>query len=344
VVSILAVTLLAAGLAGSVGTRAVQASTTLVDCGATGANSSALQPAINSAASGDTLQITGTCYGNFTVSRNLTLIGKAAAPTLDGQNNGSVVTVAGQSSLTLVTVTITDLLITHGNAFHGGGINNNGGRPGDGGVVNLTGSTRVSGNGALSGGGIYNNGGSVNLSDSSSVNANTAEGDGAGIYNYFSSRLTLDGSSTVNANTALQWGGGIFNGQGTVTLNSSSSVSGNKALDGGGIYNGQGIVTLNGSSSVNANKALVHGGGVYNYYYSYLTLNDSSTVNANRALEGAGIYNSYYSHVSLNESSAVNGNKAGENGGGIWTDDGTTVTQSGDSTVKGNKPNNIYTA
>jgi hypothetical protein len=61
-------------------------------------------------------------------------------------------------------------------------------------------------------------------------------------------------------------GGGITN-FGTLTLNDSSSVSRNSAVDGGlggGIYNfATYTITLSGSSSVTKNEASV-GGGIYN--------------------------------------------------------------------------------
>jgi len=76
--------------------------------------------------------------------------------------------------------------------------------------------------------------------------------------------LSLDDSSSVTGNTAGWQGGGIYNLGGTVTLNHSSSVTGNTAgTEGGGIYNLDGTVILNHASSVTGNTAEGDGGGIY---------------------------------------------------------------------------------
>ena len=93
--------LLALGLA-TVGTPSVLASTA-VTC-PPGSN---LQNAINAAPSGATLNITGTCTGNFTISgKNLTFVGG----TLDGNNSGTVLTVNSGA-----TAVLKDVTVQHGN-------------------------------------------------------------------------------------------------------------------------------------------------------------------------------------------------------------------------------------
>ena len=59
------------------------------------------------------------------------------------------------------------------------------------------------------GGGVYNDGGSTFSSSDTSVNHNTATGDGAGIYNNGGS-VNLSSSVSVNSNTADADGGGIY--------------------------------------------------------------------------------------------------------------------------------------
>ncbi|MER6998573.1 hypothetical protein [Streptomyces sp. NPDC000410] len=95
----------------------------VVDCRG---NPVALQPAVDSAAPGATLLVTGTCTGPFTIGKDLSLIGLGAA-VLDGNDAGSTVTVTGA-----VRVRLDKLTIANGAA---GGILNNGG------TVTLTGST-----------------------------------------------------------------------------------------------------------------------------------------------------------------------------------------------------------
>ena len=93
------------------------AATTSVDCTA---DSGALQPAIDAAAPGDTLNVTGTCVGNFVIDHDLTLQGTG---TLNGNGSGSGVRVipANANSGELI-VTIVDLTITNGGGSEATGV------------------------------------------------------------------------------------------------------------------------------------------------------------------------------------------------------------------------------
>jgi len=199
-----------------------------------------LQAAIDAAAPGATIEVSGTCTGTFTITKDLTIKGQPAT-TLDGGGTGIVVTVDQGATAVLDTLTI-----QHGNtppgARGGGGIVNDG-------AVTLEDST-VSGNTAtLGGGGIFNDSGTVTLKDST-VSANTADG-GGGIYN--TGAVTLK-DSTVSGNTANDEGGGINNNSGTVTLE-DSTVSGNTAHFGvgGGISNNLGATATLTDSTVSGN-------------------------------------------------------------------------------------------
>ena len=222
-----------------------------------------LQAAINAAAPGATIEVSGTCTGTFTITKDLTIQGQPAT-TLDGGGTGIVVTVDQGATAVLHSLTI-----QHGDGFIGGGIFN-------GGAVTLEDST-VSGNTASGdGGGIYNNVGTVTLEDST-VSGNTASEEGGGINNN-GGTVTLE-DSTVSGNTAFL-GGGIANG-GAVTLK-DSTVSGNTANDeGGGINNNSGTVTLE-DSTVSGNTAHFGvGGGISNNLGATATLTDS-TVSGNK--------------------------------------------------------------
>jgi hypothetical protein len=164
---------------------------------------------------------------------------------------------------------------------------------------------------------------------------------GGGILNLGGS-VTLNGSSSVTGNTA-GFGGGILNRLGgTVTLNDSSSVAGNVAVingtggDGGGInnygFNEGSAVILNDSSSVAGNAAASNGGGFYNNVGNTVTLNDNSTVERNNGLHGGGIRND--GAVTLNHGSAIMGNSVSGLGGGIVNIG--TVTLQSSASVKGN--------
>jgi hypothetical protein len=296
-----------------------------------------LPAAVKSARDGDRLLVRGTCIGETTIRKRLTILGQQAGtaglPTLRGTGTRPVLRVLGRASVKVIgltiegrpdrklgywgggvysdgTVTLEDVIVR---GFHtsreGAGIYN------DGGTLRLTGTTSVTGNEAYEGGGILNNMGSLTLDGTSAVTGNAADW-GGGIANY-SGTVTLNGSSSVSANSAA-WGGGIVN-QGIVVLNDDSTVTGNSASEGaGGIRSISGAVTLNGASSISGNRSDDDGGGVINVGGS-VTLNGASTVAANRAAgDGGGIHSSLgIASVTLNDDSTLTANTAGEAGGGI---------------------------
>ncbi len=126
------------------------------------------------------------------------------------------------------------------------------------------------------GGAIFNDNGTVTISNST-ISGNYAEGVGGGILNN-SGTVTIS-HSTISSNSAND-GGGINNDSGTVTI-SHSAISGNTAYafidddgdayggDGGGIYN-SGTVTVENSSSITGNGAGDLGPDVYNPGTLYL--------------------------------------------------------------------------
>ena len=183
-----------------------------------------LQTAVNAAAAGDEVVVGGTCTGTVSVTKNLTITGRANSPTLDGGHGRSVLRIAAN-----VSVTLDKLVITNGSsslAPNGAGITNMG-------TVTLQDST-VTGNTGVDGGGIFNDfSGTVILNGSTTVTGNIAA-NGGGIVNF--GTVTMNGGSKVTGNTATSLGGGIDN-LGAVTMNGGSNVTGNTAQQGGGIYN-----------------------------------------------------------------------------------------------------------
>ena len=146
---------------------------------------------------------------------------------IDGTNDGPVVTIGSGVSVAITGVTITDgnALAENGGLGYGGGIANDG-------SLTLSNST-VSDNVANAGGGIWNdNGAKVKLNDSTVSDNNILLGGlgpelGGGIYNL--GTMTLN-NSTVSGNDAEGYGpsdGGITNA-GTMTL-SKSTVSDNSS-------------------------------------------------------------------------------------------------------------------
>jgi hypothetical protein len=176
-----------------------------------------LQEAVDSASAGATLKVSGTCNGDTTIGKDLSIVGRGKA-ILDGSgSSGHVVVIGGFTS-----VAITGLTITGGTPMFPGGPDEDEGGDG-GGIVNdgsltLTRST-VTGNAATEGdkagdsplpsqsvgGGILNQGQLV--LDHSTVVDNTAE-EGGGIYTL---GFENGASATLIAATiARNVGGGIL--------------------------------------------------------------------------------------------------------------------------------------
>lgn len=237
---------------------------------------SSLASAITAANASDTIGVWGTCYGNFTAGRDLTLQGQGKNATLDGDKQGTVL------SINAGTTTIRDLTITNGHTAGAGG-----------GIYVVTSAVlvnvRVSGNSAgekLFGGGIEADFGSSVRLINSEVSGNSA-GSSGGI-DMFRASVYLN-HSTVSGNhatrdagadpdgcgfgtTVYSCGGGIWNYQGTLIL-VDSTVSGNTAAyRGGGVVNyvrfvggfpTTGLTVLSGSTSIRSNDASDAGGGIY---------------------------------------------------------------------------------
>ena len=279
-----------------------------------------LQAAINNAPPGSTIQVDGTCVGNFNMWKGTALTVDGPA-TLDGNGAGLTLQVTG-------TVVLNDLTIQNGNGFGGGLWNqghltmnrsivtNNTGGVLNGGQLTMSQST-VSNNTTDYSGGINNCGPMTFPSpyqglcptpaslvlNRSTVSGNVATiGSGGGIFNSDSQAVVTLNSSTVSGNTAGHNGGGIAN-NGTATLN-SSTVSNNHSTGGANFWSG--------------------GGGIYNT--GPTTLNNSVVRDNTAAWLAGGIFAE--GPMTINKSS-VTGNSAVPNGGGMVVWDGpTTVANS----------------
>src|SRR4029077_14086413 len=102
----------------AVGAGPAAAALATVHCPPYGGDS--LHAKISAGTPGDTLLIRGTCTGNFTVSKNLTLQGASTAATLDGGGAGTTLTISSGAIVTVRALTITG-----------------GAKIGDGGGINL---------------------------------------------------------------------------------------------------------------------------------------------------------------------------------------------------------------
>jgi fibronectin-binding autotransporter adhesin len=278
-----------------------------------------LQTALNSAPPGATLNVKGTCSGNFAFSKNLTLSGSPAA-TLDGAGTGTTLTINGFHR-----VTLTHLVVTNGVGPDGGGIRFSGG-----GSLSID-HVRVNGNSAVGGlrpqsaggGGIFvrdpafvtitNSTISGNHVTTSGHNAQSGQGGGV----YAIGELTLV-NTTVTGNTILAtsddnsgngMGGGIFV-EGALAV-SGSTIEGNHATGTGAQFGsayGAGVswspfgndalriahstISSNVAKGTAPADARASGAGLYLYsgYSSPATISDS-TLDGNRAIANASAGN-----------------------------------------------------
>jgi hypothetical protein len=231
-----AVAVVTFGAVGAVVSSAV-ASTVSVHC--TSQSPAPLQDAINAAPAGSTVKVSGTCHGNFTVAKSITIEGSSKA-TLTGDADGSrTLTITGKPLVRLEALTVSS-----GQANRGGGI------------ASMTGASltldRVTMNGnsassttRASGGAIYmSNGGKLTVVDSTFTNntattsgtAGAQTADGGAIW--FSATATITGSTFSNnlaatTSTAADGGaeayGGAIRSSGKLTI-ASTTFSDNSAL------------------------------------------------------------------------------------------------------------------
>jgi predicted outer membrane repeat protein len=210
-----------------------------------------IQNAINTARSGDTIQIAkGTYKENLKIRKNITLNGNNQKDTIiDGQGYCCAIILKG------IVVTISHFTLQNGCSP---GINNHG-------KLNIKSSTIIKNKGLA----LFNDG-TLSIKDSKITKNN------AGITNYPSGKVDIYNSKITSS-------GGISNG-GIMNIK-KAAITNNTADDGGGIWN-CGKLTL--KDSTIANNIAGKGGGIYSDNGGvYL---DNSTINNNTAFMGSGIY------------------------------------------------------
>ncbi len=313
---------------------AAAAGSTLVDC----RQGASLQAAIDAAAPGDSLIVTGTCIGNFVITKDLTLAGQGSDAALRGvdrvvlqiSETNPTVAISGLAIsggiygvLMFGTLTMRDVTVSNTNAagvrVAGGSLaaydsairdNRLNGLEIDAGQrANLVHSV-VSGNGEI---GLLNRGSTIvsrsRFSDNRSANITNGNGQRSDVPQ---AHLVLSHSTVTRAPK------GIYNDIGSTMLLSHVTVT--RHDDPSGLepsnYDGAGILNVGSltveHSRVTRNEARHDGGGIYNAQLG----------------EATGV-------VSLRDT-VVNENTAGHSGGGIHN--AGTVTRHGGK-LKRNTPN-----
>jgi uncharacterized membrane protein len=312
--------------------------------------------AVAAAGPGDTLLIEGgvTFPERFTIPISLTLRGgyngcdsaSMARTTIDGGAGGRVIVINPG-----LDVTLENLNVTAGStALDGGGIWF---APGTGTGLLTLGNVHIYGNTAQWGGGlwvganaevvgtdveIYNNtateagggvrlwGGRATFSDSNIRNNNAPVGGGVSgiIRDDYAPRLDLPASADVRDNQALSGaglGGGVYMWRGVISLDDSSDLYSNDAVDGGGAYLVTSTLTIQSAGSeIGYNTASGNGGGVY-AQGSTINLDEDAEIEYNDAgTDGSGHGGGAYLDASSiwSDKASIVFNDAAGYGGGVY--------------------------
>ena len=252
-----------------------------------------IQDAINASSDGDTIAIAAGTYDEHSINTNnkAITIGSASGNldvTIDAQQGGSVFVInSGEGSGT----EIKDLVITGGNATHGGGIYCWGSNP------TISGCT---------------------------ISGNTAASRGGGIWCYNDSNPTIS-NCTIKNNIAYYYGGGIFCWNSSNPTISNCTIKNNIGRYGGGIYCYGSNPTISGCT-ISGNNAILIGGGIYCYNYSNPTIT-GCTISGNTATpnyDGGGIYCEEQDNPTISDSQ-ICGNAPDQIYGDYEDDGGNTV-------------------
>jgi len=244
----------------------------------------------------------------------VTSVNGASSTTIDGNQNGSVVTFdSGEGSGSV----LDGFKLTNGsgtNNYYGGGIYCSSTSP------SITNCTITDNTVTNQGAGIYCSGSSPEITNckiNSNINKNA--GGGAGIYGANASVITLTNSEVKNNDgTDGSWGGGLYIDHASATI-TNCSINNNTTM-----YYGAGIgLNEYTSSSYPTSVTIINS-----------TINDNTSTQTGAG--GAGVYAAYYCSISASNSQ-INNNwaKRGQGGGIVAEGYGSFLTLTG-CTISGN--------
>jgi predicted outer membrane repeat protein len=179
---------------------------------------------------------------------------------------------------------------------------------------------------------------SIAISGPGSAVLAVSGGDAVPIFYMGGGTVSISGLTISHGIVTDGYGGCIYKQQGNLTLD-DVVITNCQALKstgvgfGGGIYNLSGLLTIT-NSTLSYNTANNMGGAIYNYFDASLSMTDV-VVDHNQVLVdsggGLGIRGPITGHlpgpVTLDKVSVTN-NSAAYSGGGIWSDDSLTITNS----------------
>jgi parallel beta-helix repeat protein len=243
--------------------------------------------------------------GGYTTTDWITPDPAANPTTLDAQEQGRVVSIIGDISLTLE-----GLRITGGSTDYGGGIYEMNAHP------------------VISGCQVY---------------SNTASNGGGGLYLYPGANAMLMGNSIYSNTTAAGLGGGVYIYASDDIALTDNAIYSNTARGGGGIYLGDSAGATLAGNVIYSNRATIYdGGGIYVSASRHVTLvrnrvyqntayggggislggSDDATLIGNQVCSNTATYNAGGLYFSQSYTAALTGNyilgnAAGGQGGGI---------------------------
>ena len=277
-----------------------------------------IQPAVDAAGNGDTIQVaTGTYSENVVIDgANLTIAGAdASTTTVDGGGADRVFRVVNSSI-----VTLTRLGITNGNFSLGAG-------------VYVIGSearierSLIYGNGADAGAGLFAFDGDVTVQNCA-IFDNSATGDGGGIAVEGEGSLAVT-ASAVTSNEANR-GGGIYALDVGLDLTDSEVMSNTAFTSGGGIFSNRGYLGVF-NSVIQGNSATEgRGGGIATdddeTAGTFVEIFDSRILSNTSDSHGGGIYVGVGQSKSLSlQNSDVMYNITQSDGGGLNVEEGLAI-------------------
>jgi len=308
----------------------------------TGCQYTTIQSAIDAAVNGDVIQIAkGRYVENLVISgKRITLQGQDRRSTVvDGNGQGTVVTIGDRIATTPTMVALSDLTLTRGYGANGGGI-----VVFEGGSLVLRHSTVVANHSEGDGGGINvtaNGGQAVTIADSTITN-NDAVFWGGGINATGEEGTFSIVRCTVSQNRAGGFGGGIALAYDGATLNvTDTDIVDNTAKVAGGVFGGEGAPNSNLTLQnvvVNGNSASAQSGGLD--VAGNTTLQQVVVAHNIAGTTGGGLTASpgfRGGGVALSDVYVVQ-NKAGTQGGGIMDEGGLEVPLN--TVVASNLPDN----
>lgn len=189
------------------------------------------------------------------------------------------------------------------------------------------------------GGGLHGTGAATIIITGGTVNGNSADREGGGLWNA-TGTMTVDNvqvdENVAHGPAANDGGGGLFNNSGTLIVQNKTQVTNNvadgAAGSGGGIFNEIGGQLVVDHSTISWNTAVRAGGGIEDnagaagsVHLTDVILNNNSTGSAPG--NGGGFHMTGAGNAMIARGT-VNENTAALEGGGLWNGTGTMVVDS----------------